>query len=336
MTKKPFVDFRDIRSQITMEQVLEHYNLLGTFKRTGHILIGPCPIHKGLNDKEFHVDLEKNVWTCFSECQHDGNTLDFIAKVERVPIHDAALIACEMFVIPIDDVKIAGDEVEQKTEATGQKPVVLLPASPPHDAKPNPPLKYRCDRLQREHSYLNQVRGLTRETIIDLGLGYFSGKRGMLAGQIVIPIHNVKGEPVAYVGRFPGELAEDTPKCKIPANFNKSQEVFNLDRASREPGSLVIVQGFFDACKLHQFGCRKVVALMDSSMSAAQEDLIREHTDSNTHILIFFNEDREGQIGRDNVAARLAKFRFVKIHVFQKSGMKPEHMTAEEVRLLSL
>jgi len=34
-TRKPFVDFRAIRGRITMEQVLEHYGVLHTFKRSG-------------------------------------------------------------------------------------------------------------------------------------------------------------------------------------------------------------------------------------------------------------------------------------------------------------
>ena len=37
--KKPFVDFRAIRARVTMEQVLEHYGVLGTFKRNGSRLL---------------------------------------------------------------------------------------------------------------------------------------------------------------------------------------------------------------------------------------------------------------------------------------------------------
>jgi DNA primase len=91
MSKRPFVDFRDIRSRITMEQVLSHYQLLDTFKRTGHSLNGPCPIHKGTNKTQFHVNTEKNIWNCFSECKHGGNTLDFICRMENLSIHDAAI-----------------------------------------------------------------------------------------------------------------------------------------------------------------------------------------------------------------------------------------------------
>jgi len=150
MPKKPFVDFRDIRSRITMEQVLQHYNLLDTFNRSGHSLSGPCPIHKGTNPTQFRVETEKNIWHCFSECKHGGNTLDFIAKMENVTIHDAAIKACEWFDIPLDEVKASSGEGEpqEKTAApkaaTKQKPI---PTSPPEDGKPNPPLKFKLDKV---------------------------------------------------------------------------------------------------------------------------------------------------------------------------------------------
>ena len=122
MPKKPFVDFRDIRSRITMEQVLAHYGVLDTFSGLGKKnLSGPCPIHKGSNPTQFRVDTEKNIWHCFSECERGGNTLDFIAKMENVSIHDAALKACEWFDIPIEEVKTSSrkaqsDEAEQTPE----------------------------------------------------------------------------------------------------------------------------------------------------------------------------------------------------------------------------
>src|SRR5580698_2005282 len=119
MPKKPFVDFRDIRSRITMEQVLTHYQVLDTFKRSGHTLSGPCPIHKGTNKTQFRVDLERNLWNCFSECKHGGNTLDFICRFEGLSIHAAALKACEWFNIPIDEV--TGDEDETEAKPTTAK-----------------------------------------------------------------------------------------------------------------------------------------------------------------------------------------------------------------------
>ena len=97
---------------------------------------------------------------------------------------------------------------------------------------------------------------------------------------------------------------------------------------------LVIVEGFFGAMKLYQHGCRKVVALMGSSLSAAQEGLIRKHTGQSSRVVLMLDEDEAGRLGREDIAVRLAKFVFVKIHVSNKEGQQPEHLSAEEVAAL--
>src|SRR5258706_5338261 len=114
--KKPFVDFRAIRARVTMEQVLEHYSVLSKFKRTGHRLSGPCPIHNGSNPTQFRVDTERDIWNCFSECKHGGNVLDFIAKKDDVSIHDAAIRACQWFGIPLGEIDTSGPSYRQPND----------------------------------------------------------------------------------------------------------------------------------------------------------------------------------------------------------------------------
>src|SRR3954462_782212 len=97
MAKSSFVDFKAVKAAVKMEEVLRHYNLLDGFKRSGENLSGPCPIHKGTNPTQFRVSVSKNVWNCFSECKNGGNVLDFIAQMEDVGIHAAALKAIEWF-----------------------------------------------------------------------------------------------------------------------------------------------------------------------------------------------------------------------------------------------
>ena len=97
MAKSSFVDFKAVKADVKMEDVLRHYNLLDGFKKTGENLSGPCPIHKGPNPTQFRVSLSKNIWNCFSECKNGGNVLDFIAQMEDVSIHAAALKAIEWF-----------------------------------------------------------------------------------------------------------------------------------------------------------------------------------------------------------------------------------------------
>ena len=150
---------------------------------------------------------------------------------------------------------------------------------------------------------------------------------------IAIPIENAEGKVVAYCGRWPGEPAEDAPKYKLPAGFRKSQEIFNLHRAIQEStdSPLIIVEGFFDVMTLWQHGMKRVVSLMGSFLSPAQEELIRRHTDSRSQILLMLDEDEAGRTARDDIAARLSKFAFVKIHVFDQEGQQPEHLSAEEI-----
>ena len=155
-----------------------------------------------------------------------------------------------------------------------------------------------------------------------------------MAERIAIPIHNAEGNVVAYAGRFPGEPPEGTPKYKLPPGFRKSLELFNIDRAIKEPGPLVIVEGFFGCMKLHQLGCRRVIALMGSTMSAEQEELIRRHTDGKSQVIVMLDEDEAGQVGREDIAVRLAKFVFVKVHAFEQARRQPDNMTAEEVAYL--
>jgi DNA primase len=198
---------------------------------------------------------------------------------------------------------------------------------------PNKPLKFRLDKLEREHPYFAE-RGLTPETIADFEVGFCT--KGMMAERIAIPIRNADGGIVAYAGRGPGEPTGDQPKYKLPQGFRKSLELFNIDRAIKEPAErpLVIVEGFFDCMKLHQHGCRKVVALMGSSMSAVQEQLIRKHTNAKSQVIVMLDEDEAGRAGRDDIASRLARFVFVKIHAFDKDGKQPEDLSAAEVRAL--
>lgn len=331
MPKTQRVDFKAIKAVLSMEQLLNHYDLTKKFKRSGDSLTGPCPIHKGSNSTQFRVSLSKNLWNCFSECKHGGNALDFIAEMEGISVHAAALKAIEWF-----NINAEGDS-ESEEAASEDKPAPRRstppPAKEPEPDKPNVPLKFRLEKLEREHPYLVE-RGLSLETIIEFGVGFCT--KGMMKDHIAVPIHNVAGEVVAYAGRWPGEPPEDTPKYKLPKGFAKSQEVFNLDRACKEPPDqpLIIVEGFFDCMKLWQAGAKKVVALMGSSLSPAQEELIRQHTTSDSRILLMFDEDEAGREGRSYAAARLSRFAYVSTYVFEQEDMQPEHLTPEQLATL--
>jgi DNA primase len=280
MPKNLFVDFKSVKSAITMEQVLEHYGLRKAFKQSGDSLSGPCPIHGGSNPTQFRISVSKNIWNCFSKCKRGGNVLDFISKKEDVSIHAAALKAIEWFGLDADSMK--GDSDDEESNVSSDRPETRplskanASKSQPtqEEDKPNKVLKFKLDKLERGHPYLTE-RGLSPETVAEFEMGYCT--KGLMAGRIAIPIHDPAGFVVAYAGRFPGDPPENTPKYKFPPEFRKTRELFNFDRAEKElpENPWIIVEGFFDCMKLHEIGYRKVIALMGSFMSPKQEELLR-------------------------------------------------------------
>jgi DNA primase len=79
---KTWVNYKEIKAQVNMEQVLEHYDLLGNLREKGDELIGCCPIHHGTNANQFHASRTKNNFMCFGNCHGGGNIIDFVVLME--------------------------------------------------------------------------------------------------------------------------------------------------------------------------------------------------------------------------------------------------------------
>lgn len=153
MSTSKFVDFKAVKAAVSMEQVLQHYGLLDQFKRSGNgeSLSGPCPIHKGTNATQFRVSLKKNCWNCFSGCK-GGNVLDFVAAMENVKLHAAALKLCEWFNLPTGQPPASPTSDRPAREAQASptdKPARKRNATPTDEIAPNKPLGLR---VRRRHS----------------------------------------------------------------------------------------------------------------------------------------------------------------------------------------
>ena len=90
----PGIDYRQLRKQITMGQVLELIGFQATW-RYGPQLRGSCPLLGcgSASLRPFSVHLTRHVYRCFA-CGSRGNALDLWAAVCRLPTHQAALTLC--------------------------------------------------------------------------------------------------------------------------------------------------------------------------------------------------------------------------------------------------
>jgi len=84
--KTEWVNFKEIKEKVGMEDVLDHYGLLRNYH----------------SKKSFWVDTTKNTWHC-SSCGESGNVLDLAALMEGVSTKLAALLLQKWFGIICDE-----------------------------------------------------------------------------------------------------------------------------------------------------------------------------------------------------------------------------------------
>jgi DNA primase len=150
-----------------------------------------------------------------------------------------------------------------------------------------------------------------------------------MQGRVVIPIHNEKGELVAYAGR---SIDGSEPRYKLPAGFHKSLELFNLHRAigeTNEARFVVLVEGFFDCMKVSAAGF-PCVALMGSSLSEQQEQLLLRHF---MKVTLLLDGDDAGWKAAEEISRRLVHKLHVRV-VDLPDGKQPDALSGEELNRL--
>jgi len=318
-----WVSFEDVKSRVSMHDVLAHYGLMqGTQEKAskhGVELRLKCPFHED-KTPSLAINAATGKFHCFGCHAKGGDIFDFVVSKEGISAGDrtksrrqAALLLQDWF------------GVGQKASPAPEKSAAAESSAPIEDVTPvqealeaeegtNPPLKFTFKHLDTRHPYLMQERGLKEATIDFFGLGHHAGK-GIMQGRVVIPIHNEQGELVAYAGRWPADAGwpDGSQKYALPPGFRKSKVLFNLHRAREHATEgLIVVEGFFTVFEFWQRGRKNVVALMGSSMSTEQERLIVETVGPKGRVLLALDSDEAGRKGSEDAVNRLRSQVFVR------------------------
>jgi len=306
-----WVSFAEVKSRVTLEQVLRAYQVKGLRRSGRDQYRGCCPIHRGEGQEAFHANLARNVFHCFA-CGAGGNVLDFVAAVERCSIREAAL--------RLQDNGLCGAPPRPPSR----------PPIRPAEAKlvtkkreVNAPLPFHL-ALDGEHPYLAQ-RGIGRATVDHFGVGFFGGG-GLMSRRVAIPIHDEEGRLVAYCGRATDGSA---PRYRFPAGFQKSRVLFNYHRA-RATGSdeVVLVEGFFDCMRVYQAGFSSVAALMGVQLSEAQKELLVRGF---SRVVLLLDGDEAGQAATVRIAAALREACTIdELHL--EPGCQPDQLSSDQIR----
>jgi 5S rRNA maturation endonuclease (ribonuclease M5) len=313
----PQADFKSLKQRIPIDHVLARYGV--KLRRVGpHTLYGRCPLptHTSRQSRQsFSVNLSLQVWSCHSaSCiaarggRIGGHVIDLVALMERCSLREAGLRLQDWFSV-----------------RASHPPPVRTPAMASTAAEPNCPLGFALQGIDTRHPYLAQ-RGISPATARLFGVGMYDGN-GFLAGRCAIPIRDEKSRLVAYAGRA---VNGEEPKYRFPAGFRKSQVLFNLDRAMQTGGrNVIVVEGFFDAMKVHQAG-HPVVALMGTSFSQRQSELLLSHFAS---VTLMLDGDETGRRAAKFIAQLLqSKLSVNKVDL--PNRVQPDQLSSTEINVL--
>ena len=142
----------------------------------------------------------------------------------------------------------------------------------------------------------------------------------------MIPIHNARGELVAYCGRA---IDRTQPRYRFPSGFPKSEVLFNLHRAAAAGHqTAIVVEGFFDCLKLHQAAIAAVVALMGAALYESQQRQLLERF---RRVILMLDDDVAGRRATATIAAHLQQH--ASVHVIHlPDAVQPDQLSTEAIR----
>ena len=222
------VDFKALRSSVTLEQVLAMLDVK-LLKKSNEQLRGPCPICS--HQKTFVVTPGKGLWICFSkDCGSKGG--DMIALVQKVRGYG-------------DDVRKAALDIMQHFSLNGQK-------------ANGEGLSNIASYLQPEHEAV-QALGLSKETCIEWGAGF--KPKGVLSGRLAIPVHDQVGTLVAYIGHA---LKKDQETLAFVKDFEPDAYLFNARHfpVGSEPEELMVADNPLKVLVAYQHGLFNVISFI--------------------------------------------------------------------------
>ncbi len=216
-----------------------------------------CPFHKNTDSPSFSVAKDTGLYLCFSPiCDERGTLPKLVAEMTRnnpfvvkriIKKHEKPGIPIAK---QVEDLLAKNDDLPKFSQDT---------------------MNRLSDDLwnSKGEKYLVEKRKLSPTTLAHFGVGY-SIKNDMIA----IPLHDWNGELVGIIGR-----STEGKKFKNSDKLPTSKTLFNVHRAKKLAGPLVIVEASISAMRVHQAGHPKVIATNGGFFTEHHKQLIDRYFD---------------------------------------------------------
>jgi DNA primase len=272
-----------------------------------------CPFHSNRHTSSFSVSREKGAFICFNPaCGEAGTLLDLVKRTMQKNDFES------MRFISSKETEALENFDELLNDAVSDKPVF--------EEFPYETLVKLNDDLVTEWKAQRyfESRGITMESGKYFNLGYSKNM-----DMVTVPVHSPDGMPIGIVGR-----SIEGKSFKNSTNLPKSKTLFNIHRAKKIGGNVIVVESSFDAIRVHQAGFPNVVATLGGFLSTEQQHLLNRYFNK---ILIMTDSDLAGRQLGLSIANKLkmkdllwASYEYGKIYPHDAKDVGD--MTDEEIK----
>lgn len=305
----------EIKDRLDIVDLISEYVNL---KKAGQNWKGLCPFHTE-KTPSFTVSPAKQIFHCFG-CGSGGDIFTFLTRYESLTFPEALKILATRAGVTIKTFQKGADTTgEKETLLTIHREALeFFQQYLKKNAKAIEYLKERGISSNAQNlfslgfaprswnallSFLER-KGHKADTIKKAGLvtkgtkGYYDTFRG----RIIFPIHDHKGDVVAFGGRSidgsdPKYL--NSPETLI---FNKRRVLYGLHYAKdsiKKTGHALLMEGYLDVITAHIHGFKNALAPLGTALTQEHDKLIRRFTED---VIIVFDSDPAGIKAAKNTA----------------------------------
>jgi len=354
----PFIDKDFINDLSTRVDIVEIINKRVNLKKAGKDYKACCPFH---NEKtpSFTVAPDKQIFHCFG-CGESGSAIDFVMKHDHLDFVSAIETIANESGLQVVYEK-SGDSNYSKTQEYFE---IMKQVSDFYS------LQIRSKKYQPIISAYAKKRGLSGdvakrfkigysspdwsalydhfkndemsiEKLVEMGLLVKKGKQegyyDRFRGRLMFPIHNFKGQVIAFGGRSIDEVNQpkylNSPETPL---FSKSKELYGLFHArkySRSVEHIIVVEGYMDVVSLHQHGVTNAVASLGTATTPQHIDILSK---TSNNIIFCFDGDNAGKNAAWkalNIALPKIKAGLIIKFMFLPDGEDPDSIIRKESKL---
>lgn len=251
-------------AEAQVEAVLEYAGVEVVSDTNTHFL-AYCPFHGNTDTPAFAVDKSTGQFHCFNQsCGQSGHLPDILMRLKSLNPFEATRVIKkykhEHRIPLIDRVREAMTKADEFPSMSQVKIDEL------HAALWNSP----------GLTYL-RGRGFNDDTLKHFEVGYSPGREypppyRSRPEMVVVPMHDIKGNPVGVIGRSILEKIFKNSK-----NLPKSVTAWNIHRAKFQGEVVIVCESTFDAMRIYQAGYPNVVALLGGHASPEILEQLNKH-----------------------------------------------------------